>query len=99
MRPLEDAQREVLDSVPLLPVVDVALDDAHRLALASDVTARHDVPPFTNSAMDGYAVRAVDVAGAPLTLPVSEDVAAGHVAAGRLEPGRAIKIMTGAPLP
>ncbi len=99
MRPLEDAQRDVLAAVPALPVVTVALDDARGLALAEPVAAPHDIPPFANSAMDGYAVRAADVADVPVRLDVTEDVAAGHVAAGRVEPGSAIKIMTGAPMP
>ena len=99
MRPLEEAQRDVLAAVPLLPIEDVPLWSAHGLVLAGPVGAPHDVPPFTNSAMDGYAVRGEDVGTAPVTLTVLEDVAAGHVAARRVESGTAIKIMTGAPLP
>ncbi len=99
MRPLADAQRDVLATVPATESVTVALEHAAGLALAGPVTAPHDVPPFTNSAMDGYAVRASDVADAPVELKVLEDVAAGHVAATVVEPGTAIKIMTGAPIP
>lgn len=70
--------------------------------LAEDATAAVPVPPWTNSAMDGYAVRADDVAtarpDAPVTLPVAGDVPAG-AAPGRLEPGTAARIMTGAALP
>lgn len=99
MRPLADAQRDVLDSVPLLPVVEVPLGEALGLALARSVLAPHDVPPFTNSAMDGYAVQGGDVRSAPVTLRLLEDVPAGHVARGRVVPGSAIKIMTGAPMP
>ena len=99
MRPLELAQAEVLATVPPLPTARVSVFDAVGLVLAEAVTAPHDVPPFTNSAMDGYAVKAEDVAHVPVTLPVIEDVAAGHVAAVGVSSGEAIKIMTGAPLP
>lgn len=99
MRPLPDAQRDVLAGVDPLDAVPVALADALGLTLAANVTAPHDVPPFANSAMDGYAVLGMDVADAPVTLTVTEDVPAGHVAAGSVGPGTAIKIMTGAPLP
>ncbi|MGH9053480.1 MAG: molybdopterin molybdotransferase MoeA [Acidimicrobiia bacterium] len=99
MKPLPEAQREVLSAIPLLPEVEVPLGQALGLALAAPVTAPHDVPPFANSAMDGYAVRATDTADAPVTLEVVEDVAAGHLARGRVEEGAAIKIMTGAPIP
>lgn len=99
MRPLPDAQRDVLAAMRPLPVEAVSLWNALGLALAKDVVAPHDVPPFANSAMDGYAVRADDVGDLPVELDVIEDVPAGHVADGRVEPGTAIKIMTGAPLP
>ncbi|MDP8958912.1 MAG: molybdopterin molybdotransferase MoeA [Actinomycetota bacterium] len=99
MRPLPEAQREVLAAVRRLPELEVPLADALGLVLAAPVRAAHDVPPFANSAMDGYAVRAADTAGAPVALRVLEDVPAGHVAGGRVEEGTAIKIMTGAPLP
>ncbi len=99
MRPLADAQSDVLDAVGKLPAVAVDLADALGLVLAEPVAAPHDVPPFANSAMDGYAVRVADVVGAPVELPVLEDVPAGSVASHSVEPGTAIKIMTGAPLP
>ncbi|AXB45533.1 gephyrin-like molybdotransferase Glp [Amycolatopsis albispora] len=73
------------------------------LILAEDVTADVSLPPFDNSAMDGYAVRAVDVAGAsedsPVELPVAEDIPAGRVDSPPLLPGTAHRIMTGAPMP
>ena len=99
MRPLADAQRDVLDSVPRLPLIESPLADALGLALAKPVHAPHDVPPFTNSAMDGYAVQGADVRTAPVTLRLIEDVPAGHVAKARVAPGASIKIMTGAPMP
>ena len=89
------------DLVPLTPR-RLPLPAAHGTVLAEDLTARLPVPPWTNSAMDGYAVRAADVAGAspttPVTLPVSGDVPAG-VPATPLAPGTTQRIMTGAILP
>jgi len=99
MKPLEEAYREVLSAINQTEVIELSVFDAGGLVLSAPVLAPHDVPPFTNSAMDGYAVRAVDIANAPVRLPILEDVAAGHVARGVLAPRAAIKIMTGAPLP
>jgi molybdopterin molybdotransferase len=92
-------QAEVLARSPLLPLQDVALREALGLVLADDIVASEDLPAFANSAVDGYAVRAADVAAAPTTLPVLEEVAAGAVASQGLVAGAAIKIMTGAPIP
>ncbi len=99
MKALPEAQRDVLAAVPPLPVVEVPLREALGLVLAADVVAAHDVPPFANSAMDGYAVQARDTEKAPLTLQVLEDVPAGYAPRTEVEPGTAVKIMTGAPLP
>jgi molybdopterin molybdotransferase len=99
MRALADAQRDVLDAVPRLPAVPVPIEGALGLVLAEAVVAAHDLPPFPNSAMDGYAVRHEDVAVAPVDLPVLEDVPAGSVPTMAVRPGTAIKIMTGAPMP
>jgi molybdopterin molybdotransferase len=85
------------------PAVAVALADAQGLVLADDVVARLALPVFDNSAMDGYAVRAEDIADAtpedPVVLPVAEDIPAGRTDALTLTPGTAHRIMTGAPLP
>ncbi len=79
------------------------LDDCLGRALAEDVHSEVDHPPWDNSAMDGYAVRAADVAGArpeaPVTLPVSGEVPAGGFPEGPLRPGTVVKVMTGAPVP
>ena len=99
MRPLADAQRDVLDAMERLPVTSVSLDQCLGLVLAKDVVAPHPVPPFANSAMDGFAVRAADVMSPPVSLAVLEDVPAGSVAGSAVTPGTAIKIMTGAPMP
>ena len=67
--------------------------------LADDLVATIDLPPFANSAMDGYAVRAVDVRALPVTLPVSQDIPAGRTDTAAAAAGTAARIMTGAPLP
>ena len=93
---------EVLAALTPLPAVDTPLFAAHGLVLAQDVTAALPVPPWTNSAMDGYAVRARDTESAapqaPVILPVAGDVPAG-TAPATLVPGTAQPIMTGAMLP
>ena len=92
---------ELLATLEPLPAVVLPLAEAHGLVLAEDAAAALPVPPWTNSAMDGYAVRAADAAGAgpsPVVLPVDGDVPAGAVPAP-LEPGTAQRIMTGAMLP
>ena len=85
------------------PVEHRALQSCLGLGLAADLLAPIALPPFDNSAMDGYAVRAVDVAGSsasePVELPVAEDIPAGRVDALVLLPCTAHRIMTGAPLP
>ncbi len=101
---LAEAQRVVLESCPPAAPVTVGLDDACGLVLAADVVAAEDVPPFANSAVDGYAVVAGDTAGAGPGAAV-ELAVAGEVAAGQGPPdepltaGSAIRIMTGAPIP
>ena len=99
MRPLTVAQAEVLGALDALPPALVAIDDALGLVPAASVVAPHPVPPFTNSAMDGFAVRTEDLDSGPVDLAVLEDVPAGRVATRRVVPGTAIKIMTGAPIP
>src|SRR3989454_9337467 len=73
----DDALARILAGVPGLPAVDVPLLDALGLVLAEEISADRDVPPFRNSAMDGYAVRGEDVATAPARLRVVGEVAAG----------------------
>lgn len=103
MLSIEEALKTVLTyGKPLAPVT-MPLDDAAGLVLAQDVAARGNVPPFANSAMDGFAVRAADIehasAATPVRLHILEDVPAGHTATQPVLPGTAIRIMTGAPLP
>ena len=88
---------------PLSGAEDVPLADALGRVLAAEVVAPASLPPWDNSAMDGYAVRAVDVAdassAAPVRLPVIATIAAGHRAPRALAQGEAMRIMTGAPVP
>ena len=79
--------------------VDVPCRAATGLVLAAPVVAAEDVPPFANSAVDGYAVIAASVASAPVELPVVGEVAAGAHTDRVLQQGEAIRIMTGAPVP
>ena len=103
MRSVEDHQRIVLGDATPLPAARVPLLEADGLVLAESVAASWPLPSFDNSSMDGYAVRAVDLAGAsedsPVRLPVRGDLAAGQQALNALEAGSAIRIMTGAPVP
>src|SRR5436309_1136086 len=99
MIPVEEAQERVLAEVQLLGTEQVAFTDALGRVLREDVRARGDVPQGDNTAMDGYAVRADDIASAPVSLRVIENLPAGTVATKRVEPGMAIRIMTGALMP
>ncbi|HEX2130780.1 MAG TPA: gephyrin-like molybdotransferase Glp [Actinophytocola sp.] len=89
--------------VPPTPVVPLPLADCLGLVLGRDLVSPVALPPFDNSAMDGYAVRTEDVAAAgpdaPVTLPVPEDIPAGRTDVVPLRPGTAHRIMTGAPVP
>lgn len=97
--PLEEARERVMGRLPGARTRTLPLAEAWGHVLAGDVKSDVDMPPFDKSAMDGYAVRASDTAGAPRTLRVGGSVAAGAMPAGALQPGEAWKIMTGAPLP
>ncbi len=101
--PVADAIARTVAAAAPLPEVTVPLLEAEGRALAEDVTAETTLPPWDNSAMDGYAVRARDVEGAaperPIRLPVGGVVRAGGDAGTVLEPGQAVRIMTGAPIP
>ncbi len=89
----------MLRDLAKMPVADTRIDDALGLALAHPVQAQFPLPPFSNSAMDGYAVRAADVADAPVVLPVQGEIPAGFSAHIPLTAGTAHRIMTGAPIP
>jgi len=93
------ALERILARIAPLPPVETALADALGAVLAAEVIADRDVPPFRNSAMDGYAVRGADVATAPARLRVLGDIPAGTVPTGTVGAGEAMRIMTGAPMP
>ena len=99
MTPLEDAQSFVIGACAPLAPVETSFVAAEGLVLASDVVATEQVPPFDNTAVDGYAVIAADTAEVPVELPVVDEVAAGAASAHVLQAGEAIRIMTGAPMP
>src|SRR5262245_14703723 len=82
-----------------MPTEFVPIDDALGLTLREDLVADEPNPRFDNSAMDGYAVRASDIAGVPASLRVVETVPAGRVPSSVVGAGEAVKIMTGAPIP
>jgi molybdopterin molybdotransferase len=100
---VEDAVSHVLAGCAPLAARSTPVGSSPGLVLAADVVAAEAVPPFANTAMDGYAVRAADLAGAapgsPVTLPVVAEVAAGHPATRALAAGEAMRIFTGAPIP
>jgi len=103
MRSVEEHQRVVAELINARAAAPVGLRDAEGLVLADDVTAALSLPVFDNSAMDGYAVRADEVAGAtaahPVRLPVAEDIPAGRTDVPTLAVGTVHRIMTGAPVP
>jgi molybdopterin molybdotransferase len=103
MRSVDEHRAAVLALVGPLPAVTVPVGSALGLVLATDVVAAVDLPGFDNSAMDGYAVRAAELAGAaaeaPVVLPVAGDVAAGDTTRHVLPEGQVLRIMTGAPMP
>ncbi|CAI9399105.1 molybdotransferase-like divisome protein Glp [Nocardioides sp. T2.26MG-1] len=100
---VDDHLARILGSVEPLPDFPQPLMDALGLAAAEDVVAPIGLPSFDNSAMDGYAVRHEDVAGAgeqsPVQLPVVGEIGAGQAQLLAMSPGTAVKIMTGAPMP
>lgn len=102
-RSVADHQAVVAALVPPAPVQEVPLARARGMVLAGDLVAAIPLPSFDNSAMDGYAVRAADVAtasqDAPVELPVAADIPAGRTDVPDLAPGTAHRIMTGAPMP
>ncbi len=103
MLSVDDAARQVAERITPLAAERIALRDARGRVLAEDVLAPRSLPSFDNSAMDGYAVRAADTAGAsersPVELRVIGELAAGYVFDGEVTPGTAVRIMTGAPVP
>lgn len=96
---VEEHLARILAPVSALAPVMMPLADAVGLVCAADVVAPAQLPRFDHAAMDGYAVRSVDVAGAPVDLPVTGVVVAGDATQPVLAAGSALRIMTGAPVP
>ncbi len=101
--PVEEALRTILEKISPIGKEIISLKAAAGRVLASDIRARHDLPLFDNSTMDGYAVRAEDLKRAhaerPVQLQVRQVLAAGSSKGRKVNPGEAARIMTGAPLP
>jgi len=103
MIPLEEAQKQILATVPRLPAADVPLSDALGLVTAETLVARDPIPPFANTGVDGFAVQAADTSGAsaesPVRLKIVDELPAGKAPTIPVGTGEAIRIMTGAPVP
>lgn len=100
---VDEALARVLAAVSPLPAAETPILEAEGLVVAEDIIAGADIPPFRNSAMDGYAVRAADTAGASIAEPVPLRLL-GSIAAGvgsplMVAPGTAVRVMTGAVMP
>jgi len=100
---IEEALDRILGYVDVLPSEMKLLLDALGQVLDEDISAEFDIPPWDNTAMDGYAVKAADTSAArpdaPAELQVIGEVAAGYIFAGEVTRGAAVRIMTGAPMP
>jgi molybdopterin molybdotransferase len=100
---IEEALERVLNSVEVLPAEEKHLIEALGQVLYEDIHAEFDIPPLANTAMDGYAVRSADTAGAspdsPREMQMIGEVAAGYIYQGEVSAGTAVRIMTGAPVP
>ncbi len=103
MIPLEEAQAHVFAQITQLDVTSVELSEARSLFTAVPLKASASVPPFDNTAVDGYAVRSADLRRAslenPVVLHILGTLAAGELSDESVEPNTAIRIMTGAPIP
>src|SRR6266516_701800 len=103
MRPVEQAREAILDRVEPLAPIELHLQEAHGCVLASNVLAELDMPGFSSSGMDGFAVRASDVAGAsaerPVALTIVGRALVGQQPDATVGAGEAMRIATGAPIP
>lgn len=99
MIPVEEARARIQAALPLMPAETIGIGAGLGRVLAADVAARRTQPPVAVSSMDGYAVRASDVATLPATLRTIGSSAAGGGFEGAVGPGQAVRIFTGAPVP
>src|SRR5260370_41359500 len=99
---VEEALERILTEITSLNTIQVPLNEALGMVLAQDVIAQEDIPPFANSSMDGFALLSKDSKPQGDKTPrlrVTGGVAAGYLADHALEPGTAMRITTGAPVP
>src|ERR1700685_1899127 len=96
---LDEARSPLLAPLQALPAEQVSIADAVGRVLAEDLAARRTQPPFAVSAMDGYAVRAADVAKVPADLRIVAEIPAGAGSSGLIAQGEAARIFAAAPLP
>jgi molybdopterin molybdotransferase len=100
---VREAQEHIINSLQPVGVETISIEQAAGRVLAEDITAPGDLPPFANSSMDGFAVKAADIAaaspGTPVMLDIIGDIQAGAVLNITVQQGQAARIMTGAPLP
>lgn len=100
---IKAALKQILEQIPVLGKERLDILSALARVLAEDITVPRDIPPWPNSAMDGYAVKYADIKGAsedrPVILRVIADLPAGQIFKGTVGPKEAIRIMTGAPIP
>ena len=94
-----EALQAVLAAAPSVATESISSYSAFGRVIAEDVTARDNVPPFNNSAMDGFAVIHTDLANTPSTLTIVDDIPAGGLPSRAIAPGLCARIMTGAPIP
>ncbi|MDQ3151010.1 MAG: molybdopterin molybdotransferase MoeA [Actinomycetota bacterium] len=99
MRSLDEQYGKVLDAAVRPAPVRVAISEAQGMLCAEEVVAERPLPGFDQAAVDGFAVRSVDVQSVPVTLPVVGEIAAGSRQPLRLQPGQAVRVATGAALP
>ena len=99
MIPLEEARQYVLSVAQPLEPVMIPVAEALGAVLAEQIVSDEAIPPFANTAMDGFAVRSIDVAEAPCQLDIVGTVAAGPAPDVTVGPGQAARIMTGAVIP
>ncbi|MGH4012901.1 MAG: molybdotransferase-like divisome protein Glp [Pseudonocardiaceae bacterium] len=99
MRSLDEQLGLVLEAAVRPAPVRVAISEAQGMLSAEDVLAERSLPGFDQAAVDGYAVRSVDVKRVPVTLPVVGEIVAGSLQPLRLQPGQAVRVATGSALP
>jgi len=99
MLTVEEALEQILSRAPVLETESLDVTEALGRYLAEPVVSRREIPPWPNSSMDGYALRADDTRGGAARLSVVAHVAAGTMPSGSIGPGQAARIFTGAPLP